>query len=108
TAAAPGRSPPAVARSPGPWWEAPSQPFWQSRGGSHGTDVRSRGGRDRAAAPLYPRMLSSEGGTMLGTRIGLGRSVVLGVCLALALLLLAAKEAQAGKYVVSECGWHVN
>lgn len=45
---------------------------------------------------------------MLGTRIGLGRSVALGVCLALALLLLAAKEAQAGKYVVSECGWHVD
>jgi hypothetical protein len=53
-------------------------------------------------------MLSNEGGTMLGTRIGLGRSVALGVCLALALLLLAAKEAQAGRYVVSECGWHVD
>jgi hypothetical protein len=53
-------------------------------------------------------MLSNEGGTMLGTRVGLGRSVALGVCLALALLLLAAKEAQAGKYVVSECGWHVD
>jgi Big-like domain-containing protein len=53
-------------------------------------------------------MPSSEGGTMSGTRIGLGRSFVLGICLALALLLLAAKEAQAGKYVVSECGWHVD
>jgi hypothetical protein len=45
---------------------------------------------------------------MSRTRISLGRSVALGVCLALALLLLAAKEAQAGRYVVSECGWHVD
>jgi hypothetical protein len=53
-------------------------------------------------------MESSEGGAMSRTRVGLGRSVALGVCLALALLLLAAKEAQAGRYVVSECGWHVD
>jgi hypothetical protein len=53
-------------------------------------------------------MQSSEGGTMSRTRVSLGRSVALGVCLALALLLLAAKEAQAGRYVVSECGWHAD
>jgi hypothetical protein len=34
--------------------------------------------------------------------------VALGICLALAILLLAAAEAKAGKYVVSECGWHVD
>jgi hypothetical protein len=34
--------------------------------------------------------------------------MALGVCLALALLLLAAADAKAGKYVVSECGWHVD
>lgn len=45
---------------------------------------------------------------MPGSRVGLGRSVALGVCLALALLLLGASEAKAGKYVVSECGWHVD
>jgi Bacterial Ig-like domain len=45
---------------------------------------------------------------MSGMRLGRGRRVALGVCLALALLtLLAASEAKAGKYVVSECGWHV-
>ena len=45
---------------------------------------------------------------MPGTRVGLGRTIALGVCLALALLLLAAREAEAGRYVVSECGWHVD
>jgi hypothetical protein len=45
---------------------------------------------------------------MLGTRGGLGRIVAMGVGLALALLLLAAKEATAGKYSVAQCGWHVN
>jgi hypothetical protein len=50
----------------------------------------------------------SEGGEMSGTRGGLGRIVAMGVALALALLLLAAKEATAGKYSVAQCGWHVN
>jgi hypothetical protein len=44
---------------------------------------------------------------MSGTRIGLVRIVGLGVCLALALLLLAAREANAGKYSVAQCGWYV-
>ncbi len=44
---------------------------------------------------------------MSGTRGGLGRIVAMGVALALALLLLAAKEATAGKYSVAQCGWHV-
>ncbi len=44
---------------------------------------------------------------MSGTRGGLGRIVAMGVALALALLLLAAKEATAGKYAVAQCGWHV-
>lgn len=44
---------------------------------------------------------------MLGTRAGLGRIVALGFCLALALLLLAAREANAGKYSVAQCGWYV-
>jgi hypothetical protein len=52
-------------------------------------------------------MLSSEGGAMSGTRGGIGRIVAMGVALALALLLLAAKEATAGKYSVAQCGWHL-
>jgi hypothetical protein len=44
---------------------------------------------------------------MSGTRGGLGRIVAMGVALALALLLLAAKEATAGKYSVAQCGWHI-
>ena len=44
---------------------------------------------------------------MSGTRGGFGRIVAMGVALALALLLLAAKEATAGKYSVAQCGWHV-
>jgi hypothetical protein len=45
---------------------------------------------------------------MSGTRGGLGRIVAMGVALALALLLLAAREATAGKYEVAQCGWHVD
>lgn len=45
---------------------------------------------------------------MSGTRAGLVRIVGLGLCLALALLLLAAREANAGKYSVAQCGWHVD
>jgi hypothetical protein len=44
---------------------------------------------------------------MSGTRGGVGRIVAMGVALALALLLLAAKEATAGKYSVAQCGWHL-
>lgn len=44
---------------------------------------------------------------MLGTRSGFGRVAVLGVALALALLLLGAREAKAGKYAVAQCGWYV-
>jgi hypothetical protein len=44
---------------------------------------------------------------MSGTRGGLGRIVAIGIALALALLLLAAREATAGKYSVAQCGWHI-
>lgn len=44
---------------------------------------------------------------MSGTRGGLGRIVAMGIALALALLLLAAREATAGKYAVAQCGWYV-
>lgn len=44
---------------------------------------------------------------MSGTRGGLARLVAMGVALALALLLLAAKEATAGKYAVAQCGWYI-
>lgn len=44
---------------------------------------------------------------MSGTRIGFVRIAVLGVALALALLLLGAREARAGKYAVAQCGWYV-
>lgn len=44
---------------------------------------------------------------MSGTRAGLARIFALGICLALALLLLAAREAQGAKYSVAQCGWYV-
>ena len=43
---------------------------------------------------------------MSGTR-GRGRLVAVGLCLALSLLLLVAREAEAGKYNVAQCGWHL-
>jgi hypothetical protein len=45
---------------------------------------------------------------MSGTRIGLGRAIAIGAALALALLLLGAREATAAKYSVAQCGWHVD
>ena len=45
---------------------------------------------------------------MSGTRGGLVRIVAMGIALALALLLLAAREATAGKYSVAQCGWHLD
>ncbi len=44
---------------------------------------------------------------MSGTRGGLGRIIAMGIGLALALLLLGAKEASAGKYAVAQCGWYI-
>jgi hypothetical protein len=45
---------------------------------------------------------------MSGARVGLARIVGLGLCLALAVLLFAAREANAGKYSVAQCGWNVD
>jgi hypothetical protein len=36
-----------------------------------------------------------------------GRTVALGLLLALSMLLLAASKAEAGKYAVAQCGWYV-
>ena len=44
---------------------------------------------------------------MSNTRGGLGRILAIGIALALALLLLGAKEASAGRYSVAQCGWHL-
>jgi hypothetical protein len=44
---------------------------------------------------------------MSGARIAVLRIVGLVVALALALLLLVAREAEAGKYSVAQCGWHL-
>ena len=44
---------------------------------------------------------------MSGTRGGLARIVAMGIGLAVALLLLVAGEARAGKYAVAQCGWYV-
>jgi len=44
---------------------------------------------------------------MSGTRGGLGRIVAMGIGLAVALLLVLAAEARAGKYTVAQCGWRV-
>jgi len=41
-------------------------------------------------------------------RAGLARIVAMGVALALALLLLAAREASAAEYTVAQCGWGVD
>ncbi|HEY2334755.1 MAG TPA: carboxypeptidase-like regulatory domain-containing protein [Solirubrobacterales bacterium] len=38
----------------------------------------------------------------------MARIVAMGVALALALLLLVAREATAGKYSVAQCGWHLS
>jgi len=43
---------------------------------------------------------------MSGTRFAVGRTVALGLLLALSLLLLAAAKAEAGKYAVAQCGWY--
>jgi hypothetical protein len=45
---------------------------------------------------------------MSGARGGIGRIIAMGVALALALLLLAAREATAGNYRVAQCGWGVD
>jgi hypothetical protein len=44
---------------------------------------------------------------MSGTWGGLARIVAMGIALALAVLLLIAGEARAGKYAVAQCGWYV-
>ncbi len=44
---------------------------------------------------------------MSGTRLAVGRTVALGLLLALSVLLLAAAKAEAGKYAVAQCGWYV-
>lgn len=44
---------------------------------------------------------------MSGTRGGVGRIVAMGIGLALALVLLIAGEARAGKYAVAQCGWYI-
>jgi hypothetical protein len=44
---------------------------------------------------------------MSGTRGGIGRVVGMGIALAIALLLVIAGEARAGKYAVAQCGWYV-
>jgi len=43
-----------------------------------------------------------------GTRGGIARMIAMGVALALAFLLLAAREATAGNYRVAQCGWNVD
>ncbi len=45
---------------------------------------------------------------MSRTRGSMGRILAIGVALALALLLLAAREATAGKYSIAQCGWHLD
>lgn len=43
---------------------------------------------------------------MSETRLAVGRTVALGVLLALSVLLLAAAKAEAGRYSVAQCGWY--
>lgn len=44
---------------------------------------------------------------MSGTRLAIGRTVALGILLALSALLFAASKADAAKYAVAQCGWFV-
>ncbi|MDX6595310.1 MAG: hypothetical protein QOI72_692 [Solirubrobacterales bacterium] len=44
---------------------------------------------------------------MSGARAGLARVVAIGIGLAVAILLLVAGEARAGRYAVAQCGWYV-
>lgn len=44
---------------------------------------------------------------MSGTRLAIGRTVALGILLALSALLFAASKADAAKYTVAQCGWFV-
>jgi hypothetical protein len=44
---------------------------------------------------------------MSGTRLAVGRTVALGILLALSALLLAAAKADAARYAVAQCGWYV-
>jgi hypothetical protein len=44
---------------------------------------------------------------MSGTWGAVGRTVALGVLLALSMLLLGASKADAGRYAVAQCGWYV-
>jgi hypothetical protein len=43
---------------------------------------------------------------MTGTRLAVGRTVALGLLLAMSVLLLVASKAEAGKYAVAQCGWN--
>lgn len=43
---------------------------------------------------------------MSGTRLAVGRSIALGLLLALSLLLFVAAKAEAGTYAVAQCGWY--
>jgi hypothetical protein len=43
---------------------------------------------------------------MTGARLAVGRTVALGLLLALSALLLVASKAEAGKYAVAQCGWY--
>ncbi|HEX6781992.1 MAG TPA: hypothetical protein VF125_08170 [Solirubrobacterales bacterium] len=43
---------------------------------------------------------------MSETRLAVGRTVVLGLLLALSALLLMAAKAEAGRYAVAQCGWY--
>jgi hypothetical protein len=44
---------------------------------------------------------------MTGAKLAVGRTVALGLLLALSVLLLAASKAEAGRYAVAQCGWYV-
>jgi hypothetical protein len=44
---------------------------------------------------------------MSGTKLAVGRTVALGILLALSALLFAASKAEAAKYAVAQCGWYV-
>jgi hypothetical protein len=43
---------------------------------------------------------------MTGARLAVGRTVALGLLLALSMLLLVAAKAEAGRYAVAQCGWN--
>ena len=77
------------------------------RRGSAGSGHPPQGGEIAPLRPWPSNAVERRRSHVGDARAGCGRIVAMGIALALALLLLAAREATAGKYAVAQCGWYV-